>query len=521
MNKPPLVIRNVTEKALERGHWWTLPFEQLFEKESCCNPDLRIAGIVGERFCKVLPYDCNLLLLTEDNWDQIIRFAKPDFILVESCFQSCTGHWGYAQIVQNELQESLHKLLQLAKKNSVPTVFWQTLDVKYHDLFYSFARNFDFVFCADPKSIDAFNKKNISASILLPAVQPKIHNPYRDYERYFDLDVPILFDGWGDLHRLGSELPSVLNELQGRGLSIFDSRHELWKKKIEDLGSLSSCVRGCIDYSTLLCLQRYAKIGVTFDTSTFTPTTQQWWSLEALCCGMAVVHNGELDTLDIRSRFVNVHKSDDHFLDKIDFLLGNEFHRRQMHTIAMQDLFKNHTFKNRLETICSNIGLSKSDAFLPLVSVYTIIENAVDIETVISNFKDQKYSNKELLIVVPKDVTADSEEIEALILKETNIKYINISQSQGYLHPLQVMTSNADGRYCMQFNPATNDPEYLENMVFNAEASNVDFFGMLPPVYFPNTISQEKNLYPNCKLSFANFSNNIEKSESIFLSGKK
>ncbi len=521
MNTPPLIVRNLKQKTLERGHWWTLPFEPIGEKAGCRNPDLKIAGIVSERLGRTLPYESNLLLLTPENWNHIIRFARPDFVLVESCFQTCTGHWGYAQVVQNELAQILIDILNLAKKTGIPTVFWQTLGAEYHDLFYGFARNFDFVFCADPKSIQAFDKKNIPASILLPAVQPQIHHPYREYDRYGDFDFSILFDGWGDLHRLGSETPPVLNQLAERGLSIFDSRHELWKKKIQDLGSLSNCVQGCVDYPTLLFVQRYAKVGVTFDASTFTPTSQLWWSLDALSCGMAVVHNGELDSRDIFSGFVDAHASKERFLEKIDFLLKSEFQRRRRGAIALFDLYKHHTFEHRLSTICSQAGVHRQDHLPPLVSAYTIASGTDSIEKIIHNYRTQTHSNKELVIVVPRNRGASCEKITALVSKQTSLKSIKICPDQENLHLLQVMTLNASGNYCIRFCSDTDDPEYLENMVCSADACQADFFGMLPAVSFSNSINKEKNLVSNCRMSFKNLSDHVETYHPMLLSGKK
>ena len=199
------MINNKThsDEILGRIHHWVPPVPDFEPIKKKLNSSLKIAAIVDERLYQGVRNEGDLFLLTPDNWKYVLKYGEIDFLLVESCWKTVTGHWYLGQSVHVENNEKLLKIISFAKKNAIPTVFWNTQDHLYHTHYNQFAKNFDYVFCADHVECHLLKKEGIKAEWLPPSIQPAIHNGFIQHDpncAKFSIDT--LYDGYTDIYRI-------------------------------------------------------------------------------------------------------------------------------------------------------------------------------------------------------------------------------------------------------------------------------------------------------------------------------
>ena len=184
------------DEVIRRIHWWTPPVSlHKLKAKKRLNSSLRIAAIVGNRLWNGLRYEGTLLLLTPQTWRAVLTYGRPDLLLVESCWETATGHWYLGQTGRTGEYSELREILALAGARGIPRVFWHTQDHGYHTQYREFARHFDFVFCADDREAQALCEAGVDTDLLLPAVQPAIFNPLRPYGFDDSLAIGLLLDG--------------------------------------------------------------------------------------------------------------------------------------------------------------------------------------------------------------------------------------------------------------------------------------------------------------------------------------
>ena len=135
----------LTDSALRWIPYWSPGIEPINAKNRP-NSSLRIAGIVGTRLYEGLRHEGHLSLLTPRNADRVLRFGKPDLLLVESSWTTATGHWYMAQTDHGLGSRQLLEVLRIAKHAGVPTAYWVTAGHEYHMHFRNLATAFDHVF---------------------------------------------------------------------------------------------------------------------------------------------------------------------------------------------------------------------------------------------------------------------------------------------------------------------------------------------------------------------------------------
>ena len=111
---------SISQETMKNLHIWCHSFK-IPEPKPVHDTSLRIAGILGQRLTDGLCHECTMLLLLPKNWKQVLKYGKPDILLVESTWFTATGHWYMAQSVAGAEQNELREIIQKAKDLGVPT----------------------------------------------------------------------------------------------------------------------------------------------------------------------------------------------------------------------------------------------------------------------------------------------------------------------------------------------------------------------------------------------------------------
>lgn len=142
---------------------------------------LKIALLADQFTTACLAAEANVKPLTLTNFNEVLTQWQPDLIFVESAFHGIDGSWRYELAKQPKWlrlrqPNTIFKLVNLAKKQGIPTVFWNKDDDAFFNAFIDVAKVFDFVFTTDINCVPLY-KQHTQAAVHTLAIpyQPRFH----------------------------------------------------------------------------------------------------------------------------------------------------------------------------------------------------------------------------------------------------------------------------------------------------------------------------------------------------------
>jgi hypothetical protein len=476
-----LALRKDAGKVLENIRYWEPPvpvWKTIKKKKS----NLKIAAIVSDRLYHGIRFEGEILLLTPENWVHTLCYGKPDFLLVESTWETSTGHWDMAQIPVSSEYIILHEIVRLAQQRSIPTVFWNTKDCKYHELYKDFCRYFDFVFCADIREVELLRKDGIRAEVLLPCVQPALYNPFRIYDYYDAFKIGVLFDGWVDIEKYNEHL-EVLKEMKKYDLAIIESRYIIFSKRINNVTEFKDYFRGCVTEQARMVVLKYAKFYISFDHSISHRTTQVWAALEAAACHTPVLHNGNISDDDIRCEFAIIHENKEELLNDIKNYYQDEIPYNIVAHKSWRQVISKHTFAHRLQSICQSASINHDWMEYPKVSIITPTYRQEQFKQCIKNYDNQTYPQKELIIIYNNN-SNELPRLQELTNTYEDIRFIRLPEEYFAGACLHIGNIYATGEYCFRMDDDdTYGANYILDMILGLSSLDATLFGKPPAVY--------------------------------------
>lgn len=438
-------------------------------------------GFVGsERLYQTLRWELNILLLTPDSWKSSLRHADPEFLLIESTFETATGHWEYSQSGNSNAQQELGEMLDFSKCNGIPTVFWHTLDYRYCSHFVEFSKLFEHVFCADKRAIIDFETQGIESRLLLPAVQTALFNPFN---RYPDLEIDILYDGIADLHRLGSHI-DILDQIAPMGLKVIDSKNIVYKNKMRQLKTMRSSVLGCVLSSDLPSILRATNVLFTISDDLKTETSKQWDSLEALASRVPIVNYGGISDDDFRQGFVRWSDDEIEIFDELKKMKEEPEYRAIVAHQGWRNIHRDFSASKRLQEIFSILDIEHKWNEYPKATVFTPTNRLELLPEVVSHFEKQTYPNKELYLVLNTDETTPGWLIDKCS-EDVGIRYKVLPRENFTGACIKIALEAAEGSYFFKMDDDDSYGEnYVMDMILNERVVDADIFGKCPRAYF-------------------------------------
>lgn len=479
----PLIRSVESDRVLRSTQYWLPPVQPWLPHGRAPNSSLRVACVVEDRLYHGLRFEGETLLLTPGNWKRVLDYGKPDLLLMESIWTTATGDWHLGQSPAALGQKDLLDIISLASKHSIPTVFWITKGHEYHEHFKDFSKHFDSVFCADPREVELLLAEGVQARELLPCVQPALYNPFRLYADYDSLNIEVLFDGWADLDRLTDEL-RALERIEEHGLSIIESRYQVFRSRLDLLPQYRDCILGCVTHLGRISALKYAKAYVTFDRTLSTQTTQQWMTLEAAASRVPVVHHGALIDEDIRKQVVIECPDEKAFQIEFVRFKEDDLYRQRAAHLGWRNVHEHHTFSHRLQSICKIIDLEHDWIQNPKVSMITPSYRREMLSRCIETFDRQTYPNKEMILIL-NGIELPSTDEATEIKSRRDLRIATVPEelfagaclNQGHLL--------AQGDYCFRIDDDDYyGPNYILDMMLHARSIDVDFFGKPLSIYY-------------------------------------
>lgn len=343
--------------------------------------DLRVGVIADEFTTLALQYEWHAVALTPSTWREQIRDQPIDLLFVESAWHGNDDAWRYQVVGPKGPSSHLRQMVAVVRDLGVPTVFWNKEDPAHYEEAISTARLFDWVFTTDETLLSRYRADlgHERVACLPFAAQPTIHNPVRllgaDGKPAELRDVA--FGGMYFAHKF-PERREQMEVLLGaaveagpkleHGLDIF-SRYLGADPSYQFPEPFSDHVRGSLDYSQMLSAYRGYCAFVNVNSVVDSPSMLARRIFEITACGTPVVTmptpatsrflpEGTLAEVERKDQAVHVLRA----------LVANPDLRARMTFLAQREIWAEHTYRARVDSVLRAVGLGQHVCPQPTVA---------------------------------------------------------------------------------------------------------------------------------------------------------
>lgn len=348
------------------------------------NRKLKIALICDELTENCLQEEADIKLITPYNYKSILDSDwRADFLFVESAWKGYKNSWKYgissfpklnykpspAKRVyryyhQTKGNRSLQKVVTYAKSLTIPTVFWNKEDFIHYDRFKDSAKLFDHIFTVDSNCVPWYKEmvdESVTVNSLLFAIQPSIHN-FKGFN--FKYNKANFVGSYSHhIHNKRREWQDMMfnSATQTRfGLTVYDRNSNRSSLNYRYPNFKNMQIKPAVPYNQTADMYRDYLVSLNVNTIEDSPTMFSRRLIEIIACGGIAVTN---PTLAIEKNFKEysyvVNNREE--LDELFNRLKNGASKNDMEKMraGADYIAKEHTWKHRLEEICTVIGIDR------------------------------------------------------------------------------------------------------------------------------------------------------------------
>ena len=369
-------------------------------------------GVISENsFFKYIESAADCTYLTPDNYEEIITGNGIDILLMTSLRAGIDAVWNGIAVTCANSSKYVDKravaiqLISLCKTRNIPVVFYSVEGADLFDNFAEFAESADYVYTADPKELDLYRSKCVSAKTVeyLPlGINPLVCNPVGVNK--FNDSGSVSFSGiWlrDDLKRC-AELTKIFNGILAskKIFHIVDASVNIQSNGYGFPDSFKSYTVGCKDILLLSKIHRSTGWSVSYNFSGNDSEVIAGNTFEHLASGCLVLSNYQKGLAEQLPSVFNVYTSDN-VQEYMKAYNTEEILERRLW--GLRDVMNHHTCFSKINLILRNASL-ESEYSLPKVLVI-----GTDSDVNRANFERQTYKAKSFISSdeVNKEILAD------------------------------------------------------------------------------------------------------------------
>lgn len=390
---------------------------------------IKVVSILDEFSYNCFKYEAYFFQLGINNWKEIIDKIDPNFLFVEAAWEGFKKEW--VNKVSNlgiTKDENLFHLVNYCKDKNIPTVFWAKEDPYDFNIFIEAAKLFDYVFTTDENSISKYkiilNHNNV---YLLPfGAQPKAHNPIgKDVNK----KGQVLFSGgwYNKFPDRCAVMASLLEAGLKYNLTIYDRFYGTKNSKNMFPSKFKPFIRPSLNYLDMV--EEYKKYEILLNVNSVdnSPTNFSRRVFEVLACGIPIISSYSLGIKNYFDDIVNFSNNKNDTILLIDKLLKSKDLRDKLSLLGQRQVFNNHTYSHRFNTILKTLNIESEHNLNPGVSVITSTNRINSLENILNNYLSQEYSIKELIIIINNN-SIDISKWQEIIKSRNDIKIYKMDE---------------------------------------------------------------------------------------------
>jgi spore maturation protein CgeB len=426
---------------------------------------LKVAAILDEFTNACLQPELDIVSFKTDNWKETLKANIPDVLFIESAWHGNMGSWQYRIAkYQKNMGDELLDLLEWARDNGVPSIFWNKEDPPNFDRFIDKAKLFDYIFTSDENCIPLY-KKNIQHQRIysLPfAAQPKIHNPLVHLDREFNVCFAGTYHS-DEYYERRNDMEILLKPSMDFDLHIYDRNFGATAPGSERFrfpAVYQKHIKGRLNYEDMLKAYRQYKVFLNVNSVKDSPSMFSRRVFELLACGTPVISTYSKGIVDLLGDSVFISESEQDTKKHLDLLLNDSLAWMKASVKGIRTVLSNHTYANRIKYVMKKAGIPYSVNKPPKICILAFFQTNEQLNKLAKSIKKQVF--QPIAIGLISDHKLSSNELERFKNKFKHIRVFNLEISQNPLHTN--IQDNSDADYFSVF--IANDyygPDYLKD----------------------------------------------------------
>lgn len=384
---------------------------------------LNVACILDEFSYSAFKDECNLINLNPDNWKDVLQ-KDVDFLFVESAWNGNNGAWSNMLSLLNDSEHSNNKILGMfdnilndCEQLNIPTVFWNKEDPVHYDKFILLAKRFQYIFTTDENIIHKYVLETGHERVYsLPfAANINIHNPIDSNEEKIG---NIAFAGsWYSYHEKRKiDMEKILLPALDLGTHIYDRNYGMEiNEKFKFPEEYTKNIVGKLEYDDMVKFYKRYNILLNVNTVQDSPTMFSRRVFEFLACGTNVISGYSLGIEEMFGDIVLMSSSSEETKQHIRELTYNTNTREKLSIQGIRRIIEMHSYTHRFNYIVDKLKISNTKELDKGVSIISILTDYKQMKNIIDNYNQQKFSNKELIIVIKSNNIERSQIVDSLI----------------------------------------------------------------------------------------------------------
>ncbi|MGH2847634.1 MAG: CgeB family protein, partial [Thermoleophilaceae bacterium] len=312
---------------------------------------LRVAAVLDEVSAACFAFDCELVQLSPEGWEEQLDELAPHFLLAESAWAAKRPDFAALRV--------LSALTDECRKRDIPTVFWNTEDPTEFERFLEAASRFDHVFTVDAGCVPRYRELGGFRSVAaLPfAAQPRLHNPAAVVEARSM--SPCFAGAWyGDRHPdARRHLEDLLDAARPYGLVIYDRPDGPEEPAPGFPERFQPHIVGQLPYERLVDVYKSHEVFLNANPVLDSPTMCSRRALELAGCGTAVLSTPAKALAALLDGAIPEAATREEASAELVRLLADRSYRERLTRSARRRVFARHTYRHRLAEIAAAVGV--------------------------------------------------------------------------------------------------------------------------------------------------------------------
>jgi spore maturation protein CgeB/glycosyltransferase involved in cell wall biosynthesis/SAM-dependent methyltransferase len=364
---------------------------------SAQNKKMRVAGIMDEFTYHSYAPECELLQLRPETWQMEVEEFKPDLVFIESAWKGVEDLW---QRKISNCADEVRALLAWAKKNNVPTLFWNKEDPVHFSTFIELASLVDHVFTTDIDCIPKYKKILGHGRVyLLPfAAQPAAHNPIEIHERKDAFNFAgSYYLRYPERQRDFAALVDTVKKF--RPIEIYDRNYEKPHPHYQFPEKYTPYILGNLKFDEIDRAYKGYRYGINMNTIKQSQTMFARRVFELLASNTVVVSNFSRGTRLLFGDLVIASDEATQIESRISTLYADELAYRKFRLAGLRKVMAEHTYRHRLSYIKAKLSSTAYSQQIPAVLFVALADSSQSLTSIQNSFLRQSHGKCRLCVL--------------------------------------------------------------------------------------------------------------------------
>lgn len=411
--------------------------------------DLKIATIVDDFTYLCLRSECSLIQLSLKNCIEEFDSFKPHMLFIESAWMGLNGDWN-GKVVNGSLE--LFELMDHAKANGVPIVFWNKEDPVFTFNFMCVAQKADFVFTSDIDQLPVYfnNLQHKNVYFMHFAAQPKLHNPIQNIPRLKkSCFAGAYYSNYPRRAKIFNEFVKTLESTIG--IDIYD---RFYGKNIDGRSfpqDQQKHILGSLEANEIDKAYKGYEYGINTNSINQSQSMFARRVFELMASNTLVLSNYSRGLKNFFADLCICTDSSSELESKINSLESDPLLKEKIKLIALRKVLSKHCYSNRLQSIVYNVFKKAFYDVFPLVNVIAIANDEKEYNNILNSYNKQSYNNCDLYILSENESLLSKSHVSKNIdsTRISNDSYIayfdsNSYYSENYIYDLMLSIKYAE-----------------------------------------------------------------------------